>query len=56
MTKHIVRYILSSGLLILVWLHIHWSAALVLTLLTIESEISAYIFVKNVKGVYLEKR
>lgn len=38
-----VRWILSAGMLFIVWHHAHWSVALMLTLLVIKVEIE-YLF------------
>lgn len=54
--KHIIRWTLSLVLLVIAAMHSHWSVAVILILMTIEQELSAFIFVKNIKGVYLEKR
>lgn len=43
----IARWILSAILLLIVWTHAHWSVALVLTLMTINNEITS----KLLKGI-----
>lgn len=41
MIKRLIRYALTIALLVFVWRHSHWSVALCLTLLSIETEINS---------------
>lgn len=54
--RHIIRLIITVILLITASFHTHWSVALVLWLMVIESELAAFVFVRNVQKVTLEKR
>lgn len=54
--KHIIRFILTFILLGIVFANAHWSVGLSLTLITLEAEISALLFVRKVSKITLEKR
>lgn len=39
----VIRLLLTAGTLVVVWRHSHWSVALVLTMMAINNEVSAYV-------------
>lgn len=48
MTQRIFRWVLTVWLLVIVWLHSHWSVAVSLTLLFIASEVETHLAGKMV--------
>lgn len=48
---HIGRMLLTAALLWVVWAHVHWSAALCLTLMSISHEITAFAMRKMAEAV-----
>lgn len=55
MTKHIIRWLLSLSLIVTIFFNAHWSVGLFALLLTLESEVSAWVFVRNTKEAIIIK-